>query len=130
MSRYKRKIPQNHSGTVYVLEIKLEGEIVYKVGVTVYSVSRRVLQIIEGMHKSYGYFPEVRILKQDKTRHHFKVEKAIHNQLDEWKYVPDFVFTGSTELFKGVDRDVLLERYALALGNDEDAEVSDRIYVY
>jgi len=125
-----RRNPKNHSGTVYMLKIHLGDEVVYKVGVTVYSVARRVLQIIEGMYKVYGYFPEVHVVRQEKTKSHFKCETAIHNQLCDWQYVPLGAFTGSTELFKGMTEAELIERYELAINSDEDALLDERLAVW
>ena len=130
MTRWRRRSPKNHSGVVYILRIILDDVVTYKVGITTKTVVFRVKQIIEGVYKTYGYFPEVRVLRQDKTKNHFKVETAMHNQLGEFRYVPDFVFTGSSELFRGIEEAELIERYELALNNDEPAEVNGRIHVW
>ena len=130
MARWRRRSPQNHSGIVYILRIVLEGTVTYKIGITTKTVVFRAKQIIEGVYKTYGYFPEVRVLRQGKTKNHFKVETAMHNQLCDFKYIPDFTFTGSTELFRGIEEAELIDRYELALNSDEPAEVDDRIHVW
>ena len=127
----KRKAVQGHSGTVYVLRIRIGEVWVWKVGVTVKTVARRVLQIIEGFQKVYGYFPEVQIVHEEKTRNHFKCESAIHGILCDSRYVSEYAFTGSTELFgSGLEKVELLEAYRLAIDSDEPAEVRDTIAVW
>ena len=130
MGRWRRKAPPTGSGIVYVLKIMLEETVTFKVGITTRTVVVRAKEIIEGIYKMYGYFPEVRILRQDKTLNHFKVETAIHNQLDEFRYTPDVTFTGSTELFRGVEEADLIEKYELAINSDEPAKTDERIFVY
>lgn len=130
MARWRRRSPQNHSGIVYILRIILEDVVTYKIGITTKTVVFRAKQIIEGIYKTYGYFPEVRVIRQDKTKNHFKVETAMHNQLDDFKYTPDFTFTGSSELFRGIEEVDLIERYELALNSDEPAEANERLYVW
>lgn len=128
--RRRRKVPKPHSGTVYVLRIMLDDIVTYKVGITTFSVTRRVLQIIEGIYKGYGYFPEVRIVREDKTKNHFKVETAIHNQLMDYSYTPLETFTGSSELFRGLEEAELIEKYELAISSDEPAEIDKRLHVW
>ena len=127
----KRKVPQNHSGTVYVLRIRIGDVWVWKVGVTTKTVPRRVLQIVEGFQKVYGYFPEVRIEHEEKTRNHFKCETAIHGLLCDNRYVSEYTFTGSSELFdSSLDKVAVLEAYRLAVDSDEPAERRDTIAVW
>lgn len=126
----KRKVPQNHSGTVYLVRMMLDGEVTYKVGITTFSVTKRILQIIQSVYVEHGYFPEVRVIRQGNTKNHFKVEKAIHNQLEEFRYIPIVSFSGSTELFRGLSEEIMIERYELAINSDEPAEENERLYVW
>ena len=128
--RYTRKQVPNNSGTVYILEIMLEEFTVYKIGVTTRSVVKRTLQVIEGIYKAYGYFPEVRVVREDKTKNHFKVETKMHNLFVDNKYQPEFGFTGSTELFMGVTLDEVLEEYRKLILEDEDPIDNERLAVW
>ena len=128
--RYSRKKVPGDSGTVYILEIMLEQFTVYKIGVTTRSVAKRALQIIEGIYKMYGYFPEVRIIREDKTKNHFKVETRLHNLFVDNKYDPEFAFTGSTELFIGVTLDEVCDEYRKLITEDEDPIDDERLAVW
>jgi len=117
-------------GSVYLLKLGIEDKVVYKVGVTSYTVANRVLGIIESVWKSYGYFPRVDILYQARTRHPYAVEASIHERLRDMGlgYHSKEEFSGSTELFQGElgeIRSVVTQE--VERGQDVREETLDRI---
>ena len=120
--RKKHKVREN--GTVYLIEIALGDDLVYKVGATANSTRHRALQLIEGMESVYGYFPMVRILKEERCLNYYQVEKRIHKQLSGYAYVSCKTFVGHTELFQCEYEDVL-RVYNTELFNSNDIVESE-----
>jgi len=120
--RMKHKVREN--GTVYLIEIGLGDHLVYKVGATANSTRHRVLQLLEGMEKVYGYFPMVRVLKEEKCANYYQVENRIHRQLAVYRHIKCKTFDGSTEVYKCEYEDVL-RVYNTELFNSNDIIEND-----
>ena len=120
--RKEHKVREN--GTVYLLEIVLGDDLVYKVGATANSARHRALQLIEGMESVYGYFPMVRILKEERCLNYYQVEKRIHKQLSEYGYVSCKTFVGHTEVFQ-CEYEAVLRAYNTELFNSNDIVESE-----
>ena len=124
--RKKKQAPRGKNrkdGVVYVVRVELDGEVLYKVGATQYSAVKRVLQVVEHIANAYGYFPKCKIVKQERCKNYYQVEKAIHKELEvyDYGYSCKEKFNGSTEIFK-CELDILLEIYQKVVSADEPAE--------
>lgn len=99
-------------GTVYVLEITLGKDVVYKVGVTGRKrLATRVGEIVIDHYLKVGYFPKVRVLKEEKTVYYYEVESYLHKKLTRYYY--EHEFNGCTELF--TDLDEVMRWYRLVM---------------
>ena len=124
MKNKRNKHKTRENGTVYLLEIALGDDLVYKVGATANSARHRALQLLDGMESAYGYFPMVRILKEERCLKYYQVEKRIHKQLLGYSYKGCKVFSGSTEVFQCEYEDVL-RVYNTELLNSNDIVESE-----
>lgn len=128
-SRRRRKQPTKHrvNGTVYLLEIELEGKVVYKVGVTANAlVKTRVLQLIDGMEKVYGYYPKVTVRAEEKCSNYYQVESMVHRELEDYSYEACEVFGGCTELFIG-EYAIISDKYKECIANSDEFSGTDNI---
>ena len=128
--RKKKQAPKGKNrkdGVVYVVRVELDDEVLYKVGATQYSAVKRVLQIIEHITTVYGYFPKCKIVKQERCKNYYQVEKVIHKELEAYGYEYNCKkkWNGSTEVFK-CELAILLEVYQKVISADEPAE--DNLY--
>lgn len=130
----KVKIPRVFvDGNVYLIKLGIDGKEVYKVGVTTYSVARRVLGIVEDVWKNYGYFPHVEIIHERRTRNHYGVEANVHDVLRDmgYGYSSGYAFNGSTELFwcDGLDDRTMIDVIDRVVSTDDavSAESIDRV---
>jgi len=78
------------------------------------------------MEKEYGYFPLVRLLKEERCANYYQVEKRVHNQLSEYRYIRCRTFDGSTEVYKCGAEDVL-RVYNTELFNSNDIVENDEL---
>ena len=104
----KRKI----RGIVYVLEMSVEGTLMYKVGVTARggnALESRVMEISVSYYRQYGYFPQVVPLRYGSTKWYYEVESCLHQKLSSHT-VKVKKFDGHTELF-GCSREEVLRWY-------------------
>ena len=106
---------------LYVLEMIIDGTIVYKVGkASGHSSKARMLQIIGSYFDAYRITPVVKIIKDTACTGVFEKETLCHQELAEYRYVPEKVFSGVTEIFKA-EKEVVLEVYKRILeGTKED----------
>lgn len=96
---------------LYVLEITVDGKVVYKIGkASGHSSKQRMLQIIGSYFDVYRVTPVVKIVKDKVCTDVFKKETMCHQELVEYRFRPEKVFSGCTELFD-VDKEVVLEVY-------------------
>ena len=96
---------------LYVLEITVDDKVVYKVGKSSgHSSKQRMLQIIGSYFDAYRVTPVVKIVKDKVCTDVFKKETKCHQELAEYKFRAEKVFSGCQELFD-VDKEVVLEVY-------------------
>jgi len=100
---------------VYILKLyvgpKDDVQLTYKIGITTRPIEERVVEITTDWYKKYRYFPRVETKRFKKTTEYFQVETYIHRKYKEYQWIPDKKCDGSTELFRGIDEDELLEVY-------------------
>ena len=121
MSWFNIKKGDESTERLYVLEIVVDGTVVYKVGkASGHSSKARMLQIIGSYFDAYRVTPVVKIVKDTACTEVFEKETLCHQELVEYKYVPDKTFSGCTEVFKA-DKEAVLEVYKRVLeGTKED----------
>jgi len=99
-------------GRLYVFRIVLRNSLaLWKVGITS-SEDRyedRFFEVLRGFFTQYRYVPEAKICKAVKTRVPRLLERHMHELLAEYSYTFDKKFGGSTEFFKDLDEEVLLD---------------------
>lgn len=87
-----------------------DGEIVHKVGMCRSARSNeRMMEILYGFFKQYRYVPRCELRRDKKVLIPHLVEKHMHRLLEEYSYRFDKKFDGSTEFFRDLDEDVLLD---------------------
>lgn len=98
-------------GRVYVFRIALlDGTILHKVGMCSSARSiDRMMEVLRSFFIAYRYVPMCTLRKDKKTKIPLLLEKHMHEVLDEFSYKFDKKFDGSTEFFKDLDEDVLLD---------------------
>lgn len=94
---------------LYLLELEIDGTTVYKIGITSRKIEERVTEILSSHFGIYRYFPYCRPKRFRKLENAYEHEQALHKYLKEYQYHPYNKFDGSTELFTGVNLDVLVE---------------------
>lgn len=105
------KIVQEEYGRVYVLRIELdEGFTVWKIGkASDKSYVDRAMQVLRGFFMAYRYVPRTELRKAVRSRVPYLLETHMHHELKEFQYVFPKAFDGSTEFFRGLDEDVVLD---------------------
>ena len=121
MSWFNIKKGDENTERLYVLEMIVDGIVVYKVGKSSgHSSKARMLQIVGSYFDAYRVTPVVKIVKDTACTGVFEKETLCHQELVEYKYTPDKSFSGCTETFK-IDKEVVLEVYKRVLeGTKED----------
>lgn len=105
---------------LYILEIDIEGTVVYKVGkASGHSSKQRMLQIIGSYFDVYRRTPVVKIIRDRECTDVFKKETECHVELKDYRYFPDKTFSGCTELFN-TDKEKVIEVYERVLENNKD----------
>ena len=111
MSWFNVKKGDESTERLYVLEMIIDGTVVYKVGkASGHSSKARMLQIIGSYFDAYRVTPVVKIVKDKVCTDVFKKETKCHQELAEYKFRAEKVFSGCQELFD-VDKEVVLEVY-------------------
>lgn len=114
------KAENSGSGLLYILAMDIDGEIVYKVGVTQRDkIEDRVCEILASFFKSYRYFCWCRPKRFKKTDDVYEKEAKMHKYLKQYQYTSEKRFSGNTELFNGISLDTLVELYEAMLVGDE-----------
>lgn len=117
MSWFKVNKTNTDIERLYILEINIEGTIVYKVGkASGHSCKQRMLQIVGSYFDVYRCTPVVSVVRDRECIDVFKKETKCHHELKEYQHVPPKTFTGSTELFE-VDKEKVIEVYERVLAN-------------
>ena len=106
-----RKESEENVERLYVLEMVVDDKVVYKVGKSSgHSSKQRMLQIIGSYFDAYRVTPVVKIVKDKVCTDVFKKETKCHQELTEYKFRAEKVFSGCQELFD-IDKEVVLEVY-------------------
>ena len=114
------KAENSGSGILYILAMDIDGEIVYKVGVTQRDkIEDRVCEILASFFKSYRYFPWCRPKRFKKTDDVYEKEAKMHKYLKKYQYTSEKRFSGNTELFHGTSLDILVDLYEKVLVGEE-----------
>ena len=114
------KAENSGSGILYILVMDIEGEVVYKVGVTQRDkIEDRVCEILASFFKSYRYFCWLRPKRFKKTDDVYLKETKMHKYLSEYRYISEKRFSGNTELFTGINLDILVDLYEKMLTGEE-----------
>lgn len=122
--KVKKEIASD-SGILYVLILDIDGETVYKIGVTKRQIFDRVSEIVLSFYHKYRYFPYCKPKRFKTVENVYEKEANMHRALKEYKYTPINQFSGSTECFSGLDLDVVLEVYERVLNNNIEGKVTD-----
>jgi len=99
-------------GIVYLLFIWHDDEMLVKIGVTKRKIEDRIVEILVSYYKQYRIFPKLYPKRFKKTNKVFMKEAKLHRFYGSCRYEPEKPFSGSTELFKIDDIDLLLRVYA------------------
>ena len=110
-----------YNGTVYVLEIELEGRKLIKIGATSRTAKVRCLEILGEIETEYGYFPKTKLLKQLTCKDYYKVEAALHKRFKDKQYKTQHEFSGCSELFEITKADIM-EVYDYEINQDYPAD--------
>lgn len=111
------------AGTLYILILDIDGTTVYKVGVTKRAVEDRVQEITLSYFYKYRYFCYCKPKRFRLVEDVYKKETEMHRALKEFKYEAQHKFSGSTELFVGIELDTLLEVYDRCLNGELNGKV-------
>ncbi len=92
-------------GYTYLMEFKFKtssGNVktLYKVGITQNKPIDRMLEILRSFWTQRQYIPEARLVRYRKSSSFREKEKAIHTELDEYRYKFNIKFSGYTEFFE------------------------------
>ena len=88
-------------GIVYVLELELEDTKLIKIGMTCRDkVEDRVTEILVECWKRYRYFPKCYVARYKKVKNPLGMEQDLHKYFEQYKHETEFVWGGSTEVFK------------------------------
>jgi len=114
--KFKANTKSIGEGKVYIMWFKFREceEKVYKIGYTAREEPiDRMLEVLRSyyMNKNNRYIPESYIKRFRKTGKAFAKEAMLHKYFKEYQYEPKHKFDGCTELFIGLDEEVLLKVY-------------------
>jgi hypothetical protein len=113
------KVKKDSGGIVYILIMEIEGDTVYKIGITTRKVEERVCEIITSFWKKYRYFPRTETKRFKTTTGIFDKEAALHSHFSNCRYKPKYKTDGSEELFVIDDLDYLLDVYSRCLDGED-----------
>lgn len=101
---------------LYILEIVVDGNIVYKIGkASGNNCKQRMLQIVGSYFDVYRVTPVIKVVRDRACTDVFAKETKCHNELALFRYVSDEIFSGHTELFK-TSKEKVVEVYERILG--------------
>ena len=96
---------------LYLLELTIDGQDVYKIGITTRNIEQRVCEILSSHFGSYRYFPYCRPKRFRKTTNAYEYEQLLLDYFKEFKFTPYSKFSGSTELLSGLELEVIVQAY-------------------
>ena len=107
---------KNLDGIVYILIMVVDGNEVYKIGVTSRDkVEDRVVEILLSHNSQYRFFCYCKPKRFRKTTNIYEKERLLHEVFKQYKYESEKKFQGCTELFAIDDEDLLLKVYEMVL---------------
>lgn len=110
--RKPKEFDPKDRGILYVLAFDLDGEQVYKIGITRRDkIEDRVLEILEAFFKKYRYFPKCTPKRFSKIDNVLVAEQEMHREFEDNSHKFDKKFGGSTEFFSGISLDSILSKY-------------------
>lgn len=115
--RVSKKAPtiEEDYGILYLVHFHLEGKDLIKIGITTRKIEDRVSEILVSIFKKYREFPYCYPKRFQKTADVFEKEAILHKHFEEYRYVTEKVFSGSTEFFDiPIDRAVEVYERLLA----------------
>ncbi len=118
---------QRKNGTVYLLQLQLGDDKVYKIGCTANTVGKRAMQVIESIEKTYGYYPRVEVLQEWKCANYYQVENSIHKAMEEYRYVTAEEFSGHTEIYS-CEYGIILDKYKEGIANSDKFTGADNTF--
>ena len=121
---HKRKF----NGTVYVLQMELEGKTLFKIGASSRSANKRTGEILCEIEYKYGYFPRTRIVKSRQCKDYYRVEAALHERFKKNWYKTQHEFSGSSEVFDITLADIL-EWYDWEINQDRPVDKKQDVSV-
>lgn len=98
-------------GTVYVLQMWIDDEMVVKIGITGRRIEERVVEILVSYYHQYRVFPKLYPKRFRKVGNPAEKEQALHKYFANRKHSFDKKFSGSSEYFAGIDETELLKVY-------------------
>lgn len=111
---------------LYLLELKVDGQDVYKIGITGRSIEQRVCEILTSHFGSYRYFPYCRPKRFRKTINAYEYEQLLLDYFKEYKFTPYNKFSGSTELLSGIELEEIVEAYETLYSTGKLPESEER----
>ena len=114
-----REIADESIGILYILVFDIDGETVYKIGVTQRKIQDRVAEILTSFWHQYRYYPYCRPKRFTSTSNVYKKEALMHKYFNEYRYKSEHVFGGCSELFHNVTLEELTEVYARCIAGED-----------
>lgn len=108
---------KNIEGTLYLLDLDVDGKRVVKFGVTTRKIEERVCEILTSHWKQYRVFPRCYVKRHRKVDDVYEKEKVLLEGTKKWKYVSKKKFGGCDELVE-LELDVAAEVYEMVYGGD------------
>jgi hypothetical protein len=96
---------------LYLLVLQIDGQEVYKIGITSRTIEERVCEILTSHFGIYRHFPYCRPKRFRKVANAYEHEQELLKHFSEYKFTPCCKFSGSTELISGVDLDVVVQAF-------------------
>lgn len=115
----KDTVTEDGSGILYILEMCVDGKDVYKIGVTKRKIEERVVEILTSHFHQYRHFCYCRPKRFRKTENVYSKETVMHRYFENYRFIPEKKFSGSTEFFVGLPLQVIVDTYEKCL-NGED----------
>ena len=101
----------DNSGILYIMRFWLDDRVIYKIGVTKRKPEERLMDILLSFYKVYRYVPRCDIKRFTTTDNVYAKESIFHKCLKAYSFSSDKRFSGATELFCGIDEEILLYLY-------------------
>lgn len=109
-SKNKGLEQKSKHGRLYIFKFTLDNDVVvYKIGMCHSARALdRMMEVLRAFFKVYRYVPRCELRRDKKVLIPRLVEKHIHGLLEEWSYIFNKKFDGSTEFFFDIDEDEVL----------------------